>query len=119
MEVLLCRLLERLIRAHHGDERGNQFGIELRAGALGNLLQSDLPGQSLTIGTIARHSIESIRQSQDTGDPRDRFAGKTIRVAPSVPSFVMMAYAGERDSKLRRFADDYLAQNRVRLHDGP
>src|SRR5690554_6928190 len=70
-------------------ERRHYVGVELRAGVAGYLFHGRVGGHGLAVGPVVRQGVERVRHGQDARLERDVLARQPVRIALTVPPFVV------------------------------
>src|SRR2546426_91283 len=73
-------------------KRPDDLGIELSAVLREDLVRRLFPGQRRAIGTIARHRVERVGESEDARAERNPVACQGCGITQTVPALVMGAY---------------------------
>ena len=80
-----------------GEERGDDLGVELRAGAALDLRDRFLERERRAVEAVGRHRVEGVGDEDDARAERDLLAGEAVGVALAVPALVMVQHpVGDR-----------------------
>src|SRR6185437_13777571 len=99
------------------DERVDHVRIELPLPLLQDLATCRAPAQRPPIRPMARHGIERIGDGEDPRTERNLFTHETVRVAASIPAFVVRPHDLEPFTLQEHNSREHrLSEHRVRLH---
>src|SRR5688500_2929437 len=79
------------------NEGVHRLGVELRAPAPEQLLESRIDRELRAVRPVTGHGIKRVRNCRNTRFERNRLAGKLVRQAETIPALVMAAYDVEGD----------------------
>jgi hypothetical protein len=77
-----------------GEEDGDDLGVPLAAGAVGEDRECLGFGLRFAVGAGRGEGVEGVGDGQDAGGERDRFASEAVWVAGAVPALVVVADGG-------------------------
>ena len=77
-----------------GQQRLDHRGIELRAGAVAQLLARMLLVERAAIGAVGGHRVPRVGDGDDAARDRDLLTGELVRIAAAVPALMMAAHRG-------------------------
>src|SRR5204863_296189 len=94
----------------------HDLGIELRVGALDDLLARRLVGAALAVRAIVGDRVVGVDHREDARADADVVAGQPLGIAGAVPAFLVVqrTQAGERQKSDP--LEDLVAERRVALH---